>query len=81
MPGITMKATFPIFYKIPITTALVNAISMGEYLKQETVVYAHSPELPRLTFHGEKEMQVLENRTLILSCYEAFKQFINYHQE
>lgn len=47
IPGITMKGTAPTFYKIPVTTTLVNAVATGMYPAQETVVYAHIPDIPR----------------------------------
>ena len=76
MPGITMKGTMPIFYKIPVSTELVHAVQYGEYPAHETVVYAHVPPVSRPTRRYSEGMKPLDNRRIILSCYEAFKQFL-----
>jgi hypothetical protein len=72
MPGIVMDGTMPTFYKIPITPELVRAVESGEHPKQETVVYAYHPEVPR----PEEGIKPLDNRYIILSCFEAFRQFL-----
>jgi hypothetical protein len=77
IPGITLKGTVPTFYKIPVTTNLVNAVRWGVYPEQETVVYAHIPDVPRREDLWNQGMKPLDNRKIILSCYEAFKQFVN----
>jgi hypothetical protein len=71
MPGIIMDGTMPTFFKIPITTELVTAVESGEPPQQETIVHAYHPEVPR---PGEG-MKPLDNRSIILSCFEAFKKF------
>lgn len=76
IPGITMKGTMPIFYKIPVTAELVRAVQLGEYPAQETVVYAHLPPVPRPARRYNEGMKPLDNRHVVLSCYEAFKQFL-----
>jgi len=76
IPGITMKSTMPTFYKIPVTTELVRAVQLGEYPAQETVVYAHLPPVPRPARRYSEGMKPLDNRHIVLSCYEAFKQFL-----
>ncbi|KAK2464807.1 hypothetical protein APHAL10511_003225 [Amanita phalloides] len=76
IPGITMKGTMPTFYKIPITTELVRAVQLGEYPAHETVVYAHLPTVPRPARRHSEGMKPLDNRHIVLSCYEAFKQFL-----
>ena len=72
MPGIVMDGSMPTFYKIPVTPELVRAVESGERPEQETVVYAHLPQVPR----PEEGMKPLDNRYIILSCFEAFKQFL-----
>jgi len=72
MPGIVMDGSMPTFYKIPITTELVGAVEAGKRPEQETVVHAYRPEVPR----PEEGMNLLENRYIILSCFEAFRRFI-----
>ncbi|EPQ56934.1 hypothetical protein GLOTRDRAFT_37590 [Gloeophyllum trabeum ATCC 11539] len=76
IPGIIMKGTMPTFYRIPVTTELVRAVQMGEYPEQETVVYAHVPSVPRPARRYSEGMKPLDNRRIVLSCYEAFKQFL-----
>jgi hypothetical protein len=72
MPGIVMDGSMPTFYKVPVTPELVKAVESGERPEQETVVYAHLPQVPR----PEEGMKPLDNRYIILSCFEAFKQFM-----
>ena len=72
MPGIVMDGTMPTFYKIPITDELVRAVESGEKPNLETVVHVYVPEVPR----PEEGMKPLDNRVIILSCFEAFKQFL-----
>jgi len=69
MPGIVMDGTMPTFYKIPITPELVTAVESGECPEQETIVYAYRPEVPR----PEEGMKPLDNRHIILSCFESFQ--------
>ena len=72
LPGIVMDGTMPTFYKIPITNELVRAVESGEKPELETVVHVYVPEVPR----PEEGMKPLDNRVTILSCFEAFKQFL-----
>jgi hypothetical protein len=72
MPGIGMNGSMTTFYKIPVTAELVRAVESGEHPEQETVVHAYRPEVPR----PEEGMKPLDNRFIILSCYEAFRKFI-----
>jgi len=77
MAGITMKGTAPIFYKINVTTELVTSVGGGVYPDTPTVVYAHIPSIPRPNRRWSEGMKPLDNRQIILSCYEAFKVFVN----
>ncbi|KAN0080323.1 hypothetical protein V8E55_009889 [Tylopilus felleus] len=77
MAGITMKGTAPIFYKIGVTAALVTSVGGGVYPQAVTTVYAHVPNIPRPNRRWSEGMKPLDNRQVILSCYEAFKQFVN----
>ncbi|KAH9001258.1 hypothetical protein EDB92DRAFT_1825584 [Lactarius akahatsu] len=77
MAGITVKGTAPIFYKIKVTAALVTSIGGGAYPQEATTVYAHIPNIPRPNRRWNEGMKPLDNRQVILSCYEAFKQFVN----
>ncbi|TEB23377.1 hypothetical protein FA13DRAFT_1420359 [Coprinellus micaceus] len=76
--GISLTGTAPVFYKINVTAELVTAISGGGYPETLTVVYAHLPVVPRRPHRRWGEgMKPLDNRRVILSCYEAFKRFVN----
>jgi hypothetical protein len=75
--GITMKGTAPTFYKIQVTTELVISVGGGAYPEIPTIVYAHVPSIPRRHRRWSEGMKPLDNRRIILSCYEAFKNFVN----
>ena len=77
MAGITMKGTAPIFYKILVTAALTGSVASRVYPQVATTVYAHVPNVLRLNHRWSKGMKPLDNRQVILSCYEAFRQFVN----
>ena len=77
MAGITMRGTAPFFYKIEVTAALVNSVRNGAYPQAVTTVYAHVPSIPRRNRRWSEGIKTLDNRHIILSCYEAFKQFVN----
>ena len=72
MPGIVMHGTMPTFYKILITVELVKAVESGGQPKQETVVHVYVPEVSQ----PEKCMKPLDNRYIILSCFEAFRKIL-----
>ncbi|KAG6379550.1 hypothetical protein JVT61DRAFT_10049 [Boletus reticuloceps] len=76
LPGITMTGTSPTFYKIPVTSALVRAVEQGQFPAEQTVVHAHLPELPRPDQRFIEGMQPLDNRYIMFSCFETFRQFI-----
>ena len=73
IPGITMVGTFPRFYKIKVTTDLDRCVRFGQYPEIQTVVYRHTPRVPRRRSDG---MRPLDNRKLVLRCYEAFKKIV-----
>jgi hypothetical protein len=75
IPGIVMTRAMPTFYKIPVTSNLARAVNSGLFPDEETIVYAHYPQLPRHYFRFAEGMKALDNRQILLSCYEAFKQF------
>ncbi|KAF8524621.1 hypothetical protein BU17DRAFT_42813 [Hysterangium stoloniferum] len=77
MPGITLKGTSPIFYKIPVTTQLAQSVALGVYPAAPTVVHAHLPAVARPARRLSEGMKPLDNRSTILACYEAFKIFVN----
>jgi hypothetical protein len=73
LPGIIMGGSTPIFYKIDITAALVEAVETGQYPTQVTITHKLDPPVAGLRAEG---MRSLDNRAVLLSCFEAFKQFM-----
>jgi hypothetical protein len=76
IPVITMVGSTPTFYNIPITQDLVNAVETGQYPEKPTIVHKLIPpvaDLYRLVHDG---MRPLNNRDIILRCFEAFKRFV-----
>ncbi|KAH7885666.1 hypothetical protein F5I97DRAFT_1936695 [Phlebopus sp. FC_14] len=70
--GITMSGTSPTFYKIRVTSALAHAVER-QYPAQQTVVYAHLPQVSRPQYRSQEGMRPLDNRYIILCCYTAFE--------
>ena len=77
MAGITLVGSSPTFYKIPVTQELAWAVEQGQFPVTPTVVYAHIPAVARPSRRLNEGMKPLGDRRYILSCYEAFKQFVN----
>ncbi|KAI6131821.1 hypothetical protein EV401DRAFT_2193535 [Pisolithus croceorrhizus] len=77
LASITMMGTCPIFYKIEVTGELVKAVAGGIYPTTQTIVHAHIPAVPRHRLHWIEGMKPLDSRRVILSCFEAFKRFVN----
>ncbi|OBZ76165.1 hypothetical protein A0H81_03373 [Grifola frondosa] len=76
MPGIIIIGTFPSFFKIPITKELAECVQRGMYPENPTVVLGHVPDIPRPHRKWSEGMIPLDNRRIILQCFEAFKQFV-----
>ncbi|KAG0694822.1 hypothetical protein DFH29DRAFT_300646 [Suillus ampliporus] len=77
MVGIVMKGTAPTFYKVEVTAALVTTVAGGVYPEAQTTVYAHIPNIPRPNRRWREGMRPLDNRAVIMSCYEAFERFVD----
>ncbi len=73
IPGITMVGSTPTFYKITVTQDLIDAIQVGEYPGTTTTVHKLLPPVADIT---ELTQLGLDDRAVILSCFEAFKQFL-----
>ena len=80
MPAIAMIGTSPIFFKVDVSAYLVSAIELGEFpgTPLPTNVEMHVPEIPRPPSRFSEGMRLLENRSVILACFEAFKQFLTW---
>lgn len=76
IPGIVMIGTAPILYKIRVTKGLADAVTYGAFPPVPTVVHFHVPAVPRPHRLLSEGMKPLDNRHIILRCYEAFKRFI-----
>ncbi|KAF8482309.1 hypothetical protein JB92DRAFT_2764334 [Gautieria morchelliformis] len=76
IPGILMHGTAPEFYLIPVTEELSKAVILGRPPTIETVVKEYIPEVPRMDMRTPEGMMPLDNRVIIVKCYEAFKRFI-----
>ena len=76
IPGITMFGSAPTFYKIKISRTLVEAVELGKYPTQTTIVCKLIPPVQVLWDFQRDGMRPLNNRAVILSCFEAFKQFL-----
>ncbi|KAF6754864.1 hypothetical protein DFP72DRAFT_1169857 [Ephemerocybe angulata] len=75
-PAITMVGTAARFYKITITRELADAVEIGLPVENETIVHRFMPPVPNRFTYNARGMVPLENRRLLLKCFEAFKQFM-----
>ncbi|KAK0462855.1 uncharacterized protein EV420DRAFT_1521305 [Desarmillaria tabescens] len=73
-PAIALYGTFPIFYKIKVTSTLVVAVGTGTYPVDTTIVHRHVPKLPLR--HSDPGMKPLDNRKALIRYFQVFKQFI-----
>ena len=76
VPGITMIGTSPIFFKVNVSADLLSSIEIGRFSRTATVVEMHIPEIPSPPNRFSEGMRLLDNRSVILACFEAFKQFL-----
>ncbi|KAF8875222.1 hypothetical protein BD779DRAFT_216202 [Infundibulicybe gibba] len=75
-PAMTIAGTTIIFYKITITQELLVAVEGGTYPENSTIVHEFLPPIPLEMCYFLKGMVPLENRRILLQCFEAFKQFV-----
>lgn len=76
IPAILMIGTYPVFYRIPVSAELSLSIASLSYPEVETVVTKFSPEMPRPESKYVEGMQPLDNRTIILRYFEAFRRHV-----
>ena len=76
IPGIITIGSTPRFYKIPITQDFVRAVETGQYPEQPTTVHMIALSVNNLNRLVRDGMKSLNNRDVILRCFEAFKQFV-----
>jgi hypothetical protein len=68
-----MKRTAPIFYRINVTTALVDALATSAYPQEETVVLRFIPPVPNQQLYSTEGMHPLANRRSVFQCLEALR--------
>ncbi len=73
MPGITMVGTAPVFYSIPVSPQLLEALVTSTFPKEETVVLRFVPPVANKETYFSEGMRPLANRHIVLQCFEAFK--------
>jgi hypothetical protein len=69
----------PIFYRIPVNTALIEALKGMVGLDKSITVYKYIPPVPNSEEYLTEGMQPLANRHIIFQCFEAFKRDIVSH--
>jgi hypothetical protein len=74
--AVAMKRTAPIFYRIHVTTALVDALAASNYPQEETMVLRFIPPVPNQQLYSTEGMHPLANRRSVFQCLEAFKAVI-----
>lgn len=74
IPGIILRGTYPIFYRLPITEGLSQAVASNTPPHHPTTILAYAPPIdPRYISGGLWEQK---NRQVILQVFEAFKAFV-----
>ena len=71
-----MKRTAPIFYRIHVTTALVDGVAVLAYPQKETMVLRFIPPVPNQELYNTEGMHPLANRRSVFQRLEAFKAVI-----
>jgi len=68
-----MAGTSPIFYRIPVSDKLLDALVTASFPPDETVVLKFIPSVPHPERYFLNGMGPLPNRRIVLQCFEAFK--------
>jgi len=68
-----MVGSAPIFYRILVTTTLLNALMTATYPAEETVVLRYIPPVPNPERYRDVGMRPLANRRIVLQCFDGFK--------
>ncbi|KAF8909712.1 hypothetical protein CPB84DRAFT_1673391 [Gymnopilus junonius] len=76
IPAITMVGSSPIFYRVPVTTTLLNALVTATYPAEETIVLRYIPPVPNPETYRDLGMRPLANRRIVLQCFEGFKSLL-----
>ncbi|KAJ8516010.1 hypothetical protein ONZ45_g6623 [Pleurotus djamor] len=73
IPGITLAGTSPIFYLTTVTKHLLNNLGSLQYPIEETIVLRFIPSVPSPQSYATMGISTVENRRIVLRCFEAFK--------
>lgn len=73
IPAMTMVGPCPVFYKVPVTQDLVDALVTGQYPAQPTIVQRLVPPVPDPNSYRRRGMTPLENRRIVFQCLEAMR--------
>ncbi|KAJ8699428.1 hypothetical protein PTI98_002543 [Pleurotus ostreatus] len=68
-----MVGTSPIFYRTTVTRSLLNNLSSLQYPSEETIVLRFVPPVANPRLYSRVGMTTVENRRIVLQCFEAFK--------
>lgn len=71
-----MVGICPVFYRIIVTTALLDALVTSTYPMETTTVLRYVPPVPDPQNYAADGMRPLENRRVVFQCLEAFKRII-----
>jgi len=76
IPAIAMVGISPVFYRIIVTTALIDALVTSAYPMETTTVLRYVPPVPDPQNYAAEGMRPLENRQVVFQCLEAFKSIV-----
>ncbi|TFK71457.1 hypothetical protein BDN72DRAFT_837511 [Pluteus cervinus] len=76
--GIIMRGTAPTFYKIVVTKELLQSVGDATYPDQPTFVHKLRPPVHDIAKYFKEGLQTLDNRRVIMQCFEAFKRCLPY---
>lgn len=71
-----MVGISPVFYRIFVTMALVDALVTSTYPVEKTTVFRYVPPVPDPQNYAAEGMRPLENRRIVFQCLEAFKSIV-----
>jgi hypothetical protein len=76
IPAIVMAGATPMLYKFEITAELVESVQSAQCPRKSTTVQRLVPPVNRHLLMQEEGMVPVDNRGVMLSCLEGFKNFI-----
>ena len=76
IPAIAMVGISPVFYRVIVTTALIDALVTSTYPVETTTVLRYVPPVPDPENYATEGMRPLENRRVVFQCLEALKEII-----